>query len=163
ASHRVAIVVPFRPLPLLESCHDEPPFLDSAGFGRGDRAARDCVTRCADAGLICDAHAAVADREHHEHRVCVREQHLERRARGRGGGVAGRLPSFQGLTTNPHPSPDGKWIAFSGEYSGNVDVYVVPAEGGEPKRLTWHPGADTVQGWTPDGKSIMFASTRASW
>ena len=37
-----------------------------------------------------------------------------------------------------------------------------PAEGGEPKRLTWHPGADVVQGWTPDGKSIVFNSTRAS-
>ena len=52
---------------------------------------------------------------------------------------------------------------FSGEYAGNVDVYVVPAEGGEPKRLTWHPGADIVQGWTPDGKSIVFASARATW
>ena len=37
-----------------------------------------------------------------------------------------------------------------------------PAEGGEPKRLTWHPGADAVQGWTPDGKSIVFASSRAT-
>ncbi|HMC03122.1 MAG TPA: hypothetical protein VKI23_03275, partial [Cellulomonadaceae bacterium] len=45
---------------------------------------------------------------------------------------------------------------------GNVDVYVVPAEGGEPKRLTWHPGPDTVQGWMPDGMSIVFASTRAT-
>jgi len=81
----------------------------------------------------------------------------------RSGGVARRLTSFQGLTTNPHFSPDGKWIAFSGEYSGNVDVYVVPAEGGEPRRLTWHPGGDSVQGWTPDGKAIMFSSSRASW
>jgi tricorn protease len=81
----------------------------------------------------------------------------------RAGGAARRLTSFQGLTTNPHFSPDGKWIAFSGEYSGNVDVYVVPAEGGEPKRLTWHPGADQVQGWTPDGKAVMFASSRATW
>ena len=80
----------------------------------------------------------------------------------RAGGVARRLTSFQGLTTNPHFSPDGKWIAFSGEYAGNVDVYVVPAEGGEPKRLTWHPGADSVEGWTPDGKSILFSSARAT-
>ena len=58
----------------------------------------------------------------------------------RAGGMARRLTSFQGQTTNPHFSPDGKWIAFSGEYAGNIDVYVVPAEGGEPKRLTWHPG-----------------------
>lgn len=80
----------------------------------------------------------------------------------RAGGVARRLTSFQGLTTNPHFSPDGKWIAFSGEYAGNIDVYVVPAEGGEPKRLTWHPGADNVEGWTPDGKSVLFTSGRAS-
>ena len=81
----------------------------------------------------------------------------------RAGGTARRLTSFQGQTTNPHFSPDGKWIAFSGEYAGNTDVYVVPAEGGEPKRLTWHPGADTVQGWTPDGKAVLFASSRATW
>jgi tricorn protease len=80
----------------------------------------------------------------------------------RAGGAARRLTSFQGQTTNPHFSPDGKWIAFSGEYAGNVDVYVMPAEGGEPKRLTWHPGADSVQGWTPDGKAIVFASSRAT-
>ena len=47
----------------------------------------------------------------------------------RAGGAARRLTSFQGLTTNPHFSPDGKWIAFSGEYAGNLDVYVVPAAG----------------------------------
>src|SRR5690606_12586387 len=46
---------------------------------------------------------------------------------------------------------------------GNNDVYVVPTAGGEPRRLTWHPGADTVQGWTPEGRSVMFASGRATW
>jgi tricorn protease len=81
----------------------------------------------------------------------------------RAGGNARRLTSFQGQTTNPEFSPDGRWIAFSGDYAGNTDVYVVPAEGGEPKRLTWHPGGDQVQGWTPDGKSIVFASGRATW
>jgi tricorn protease len=81
----------------------------------------------------------------------------------RSGGSARRVTSFQGQTLNPHFSPDGKWIAFSGEYAGNLDVYVVPADGGEPKRLTWHPGADQVQGWMPDGRSIVFASSRASW
>jgi tricorn protease len=77
--------------------------------------------------------------------------------------MARRVTSFQGQTSNPHFSPDGKWIAFSGEYAGNLDVYVVSADGGEPKRLTWHPGADNTQGWTPDGKSIMFSSSRATW
>ncbi len=60
----------------------------------------------------------------------------------RAGGRARRLTSFQGQTVNPHFSPDGKWLAFSAGYAGNTDVYVVPAEGGEPKRLTWHPGND---------------------
>ncbi len=81
----------------------------------------------------------------------------------RSGGTAHRLTSFQGQTMNPHFSPDGKWIAFSGEYAGNLDIYVVPAEGGEPRRVTWHTGGDLVQGWTPDGKLIMFTSGRATW
>src|SRR5688572_8358706 len=76
----------------------------------------------------------------------------------RAGGMARRVTSFQGTTTNPKFSPDGRTIAFSADYSGNTDVYIVPAEGGEPKRLTWHPGADQVQGWTPDGKAVLFAS-----
>jgi len=80
----------------------------------------------------------------------------------RAGGSARRLTSFQGQTMNPQFSPDGKWIAFSGEYAGNLDIYVVTADGGEPRRLTWHPGADLAQGWTPDGKSIMFTSSRAT-
>jgi tricorn protease len=80
----------------------------------------------------------------------------------RAGGAAQRLTSFQGQTSNPYFSPDGKSIAFSAEYGGNTDVYVVPATGGEPRRLTWHPSAGMVEGWTPDGKSIVFASTRSS-
>ena len=80
----------------------------------------------------------------------------------RAGGVARRVTSFQGQTSNPHFSPDGKWIAFSGDYAGNQDVYIVPAEGGEPKRLTWHPSPDLVQGWTSDGQKVMFSSARAT-
>src|SRR5262249_35570508 len=45
----------------------------------------------------------------------------------------------------------------------NTDVYVIPTEGGAPKRLTWHPGADIVQGFTPDGKAVLFASGRESY
>ncbi|MFO7694101.1 MAG: PDZ domain-containing protein [Vicinamibacterales bacterium] len=81
----------------------------------------------------------------------------------RSGGLARRITSFQGQTTNPHFSPDGSMIAFSADYAGNTDVYVVPASGGEPRRLTWHPGGDAVQGWTPDGKAVLFASGRATW
>jgi len=57
-------------------------------------------------------------------------------------------------------SPDGKWIAYSARYDNNVDVYVIPVEGGQPRRLTWHPGADTVNGWSVDGKRVLFASSR---
>jgi len=78
----------------------------------------------------------------------------------RDGGEARRLTTFEGAETEPHFSPDGEWIAFSGEYDGNNDVYVVPVRGGEPQRLTWHPGADQVTGWSPDGKGVVFASGR---
>jgi tricorn protease len=78
---------------------------------------------------------------------------------GRDGGQARRLTSDEGAETEPAFSPDGHWIAFTGEYGGNQDVYVVPAAGGQPRRLTWHPGADVVQGWTPDGR-ILFQSGR---
>ena len=81
----------------------------------------------------------------------------------RAGGAARRITSFAGQTESPHFSPDGKLLAFSAEYGGNMDVYVVSVDGGEPKRLTWHPGPDVVQGWTPDGKSVLFTSTRATW
>jgi len=72
------------------------------------------------------------------------------------------------LTTGGHEgapvlSPDGKWIAFTGQYDGNIDVFVIPAEGGEPKRLTCHPGADIADGWTPDGKKVLFHSNRESY
>ena len=71
-----------------------------------------------------------------------------------------RLTSHPGVEGNPHFSPDGKWIAFSGEYDGNVDVYVVSSEGGVPQRLTWHPGADVPLGFTPDGAAVLFISPR---
>jgi tricorn protease len=78
---------------------------------------------------------------------------------GRSGGAAVRLTSADGAETDPSFSPDGRWIAFTGEYGGNADVYVVDASGGQPTRLTWHPGADAVQGWTPAGE-ILFRSGR---
>ncbi len=77
----------------------------------------------------------------------------------RSGGDAIRLTTNEGEESNPHFSSDEKWIAFSAEYGGNTDVFVIPSEGGSPKRLTWHPGADIVQGWTPDGE-VMFRSGR---
>jgi tricorn protease len=72
------------------------------------------------------------------------------------------------LTTGGHEglpvfSPDGRWIAFSAMYDGNLDVFVMPAEGGEPRRLTWHPAADVAVGWTPDGKRVLFYSARDAY
>ena len=80
----------------------------------------------------------------------------------RAGGQARRLSSFQGNTSNPRLSPDGRSVAFTGTYAGNADVYTVPVDGGEPERLTWHPGADVVTGWMPDGRRVVFTSTRQS-
>src|SRR4030042_1883122 len=81
----------------------------------------------------------------------------------REGGAAQRLPSGPGVETNPIFSPDGSSIAFTGEYDGNVDVFVMPGEGGEPRRLTWHPSPDIVLGWTPEGKEILFTSGRTAY
>ena len=75
------------------------------------------------------------------------------------GGNAIRLTSNEGYESLPHFSPDGQQIAFTAEYDGNTDVYVIPEAGGEPVRLTWHPGGDFVQGWTPEG-NILFRSGR---
>jgi tricorn protease len=77
----------------------------------------------------------------------------------RAGGQAVRLTSDVGAETHPHFSPDGRWIAFSGQYQGNTDVYVVSASGGQPVRLTWHPSADVAMGWTPQG-DVLFQSGR---
>jgi tricorn protease len=81
---------------------------------------------------------------------------------GRDGGEARRLTTSPGLEYDPHFSPDGRWLAFTGQYAGNTDVYVLPVEGGEPRRLTWHPGADEACGWTPDGRRVVFTSGRLS-
>jgi tricorn protease len=76
------------------------------------------------------------------------------------GGEARRLTSHVGVESRAAFSPDGSWIAFTGQYDGNADVFVVPAGGGEPRRLTWHPAGDLVVGWTPDGERVTFASGR---
>jgi tricorn protease len=93
-----------------------------------------------------------------------------------GGGVARRLTSFyEGYEAFARFSPDGKSIAFTGEYDGNREVYLVPGEGGVPKRLTYTPSLvrddisdrmgpnNLVMGWTHDGKRIVFRSRMAEW
>ena len=72
-----------------------------------------------------------------------------------------RLTAQKGVKLNPMFSPDGRWIAFSGNYDGNQNVYVIPIEGGAPRQLTYHPGEDFVRGWTPDGR-VLFSSARES-
>jgi tricorn protease len=86
------------------------------------------------------------------------------------GGAATRLTAHPGLELFPKFSPDGKWIAFTGQYEGDEQVYVIPAEGGVPRQLTYYPargpfpprgGYDNqVMGWTPDGAAILFRSHR---
>jgi tricorn protease len=92
----------------------------------------------------------------------------------RTGGAATRLNADDGRDTMPRFSPDGHWIAFTGEYEGNRDVYVMPAGGGSVKRLTftsdivdeapvrWGPN-NMVVTWTPDSKNIVFLSRRDAW
>ena len=72
-----------------------------------------------------------------------------------------RLTADEGVQSNPAFSPDGSLVAFTAQYDGNLDVYVVAVNGGVPVRLTWHPGPDIVQQFTPDGSAVMFTSPRA--
>ena len=86
------------------------------------------------------------------------------------GGVARRITTDPGLELFPKFSPDGKWIAFTGQYDGNFNVYVMPADGGEPKQLTFEPDATSVPErmgpnnqvitWLPDSQRILFLSRR---
>jgi tricorn protease len=76
------------------------------------------------------------------------------------GGLAKRITSTAAGESDPHFSPDGKWIAFTSNRSGRNNAYVVSIEGGTPKQLTWHPAGSSVRGWTPDGNSVLIASNR---
>jgi len=92
----------------------------------------------------------------------------------RSGGAATRLTADEGRDVTPRFSPDGRWIAFTGEYQGNRDVYVMPAAGGTARRLTftsdvvneapprWGPN-NMVLTWTPDSANIVFLSRREAW
>lgn len=77
------------------------------------------------------------------------------------GGDAVRITSDSGAERNAKFCPDGSMLAFTGNYDGGTDVYVMDVGGGVPKRLTFHPAADEVLEWFPDGKHILFRSRRA--
>jgi tricorn protease len=89
------------------------------------------------------------------------------------GGKATRLTAHPGLELFAKFSPDGRSIAFTGQYDGDEQVYVMPTAGGEPRQLTYYPargplaerwGYDhQVYGWTPDGERVLFRSFRDSW
>jgi tricorn protease len=78
------------------------------------------------------------------------------------GGTAVRLSTPKGEESFPRFSPDGTMLAYSANYDGNVDIYVVPVAGGVPTRVTHHPAVDRALGWYPDGQSILFASSMTS-
>jgi tricorn protease len=89
------------------------------------------------------------------------------------GGTAARLTAHPGLEVFAKFSPDGKWIAFTGQYDGDEQVYVMPTAGGAPRQLTFYPargpmpprwGYDNqVYGWSNDGKRVLFRSLRDGW
>lgn len=89
------------------------------------------------------------------------------------GGNARRLTSHEGLELFPKISPDGKWIAFSGEYSGTRQIFVIPSIGGTPKQLTFYNSIgvmpprggfdNVVLDWTPDSKQVLFRGNRTSF
>ncbi len=89
------------------------------------------------------------------------------------GGSAIRLTAHPGVEVFAKFSPDGKWIAFTGQYDGDEQVYVIPSSGGEPRQLTFYPARgpltprwgwdNQVHGWSPDSKRVVFRSQRDSW
>lgn len=76
------------------------------------------------------------------------------------GGDVVRLTSHAADENTPHLSPNGKWVAYTGSYDGNSDVFIISINGGQPKRLTFHSSRDTVIGWTDDNKYVLFTSYR---
>src|SRR2546430_535076 len=89
------------------------------------------------------------------------------------GGAAIRLTSHPGIEVFGKFSPDGKWIAFTGQYDGDEQVFVVSSAGGIPRQLTFYPSKgplaprwgwdNQVYGWSKDGSNVFFRSVRDSW
>ncbi len=91
------------------------------------------------------------------------------------GGIARKLTTHIGYEMFPHFSPDGKTIAFTGQYDGNTEVFTIPAEGGTPNRLTYTATLsrddisdrmgpnNIVMSWTPDGSKVVYRSRKQSF
>src|SRR5215217_5698189 len=89
------------------------------------------------------------------------------------GGYARQLTSGEGEELFPRFSPDGRTIAFTGQYDGRRQVYTIPVTGGTPTQLTFYNdtvslpprgGVDNqVLGWTPDGTQVLFNAHRTPW
>jgi len=76
------------------------------------------------------------------------------------GGKAYPITNNVEMDDSPIWSPDGQYIAFASNRTGNWDIFIVPADGGSTQRLTWHSGADVPSDWSPDGKSILIRGSR---
>ena len=91
------------------------------------------------------------------------------------GGLARRITSGDGYEMFPRFSPDGKYIAFTGQYDGNTEVFLIPSTGGIPKRLTYTATLsrddisdrmgpnNIVMGWSPDGKNVIYRSRKQTF
>ena len=73
-----------------------------------------------------------------------------------------RITVHKARDVYPRFSPDGRWIAFSTDRDGNLDVYIIPSEGGDGKATHSHSADDTVLGWTPDSRSVLFCYASAA-
>jgi len=78
------------------------------------------------------------------------------------GGIARRLTSNLGSTSSPQLSPNGELLAFAGREEGPAEVYIMPALGGEAKRLTYQGSNASIVGWDTDGQNILYSSGAGS-
>ncbi|HLI91968.1 MAG TPA: hypothetical protein VKU83_00070, partial [Puia sp.] len=79
-------------------------------------------------------------------------------------GITARLTTNEGMETNPVISPDGRSVAFTGQYEGSNEVYVMPLEGGVPKRLTYDlDGSARPTDWLKDGRLLYATAAYSSY
>ena len=123
---------------------------------------------CVVAALVALPHPAAAQGTRLLRQPTISERHVaftygaDLWVADRTGGLARRLTSTPAVESEPHFSPDGRFIAFTSNRSGTPAVYVVAVEGGDPTRLTWHPSPSYARGWTPDGSRVLYASNRGT-